>query len=248
MKFRMHLKPIEFEADSLEEANELCSEVLVKEQAEVTLIEQVATQTKEETIPSTVFHTTTETGIIHPLNTPPKRIIRTPGESQSPPKPKRQKKEKVVHHFFKGSKDRADYLTKQTKYYMQGYNWPRGKAMSQANSDWKNRSPLWMQPRTYTIGPLEIFPLSNKGIIDLTAMVGGMLNNYASHIQAEIRFKDIVRLELIGKYEWTTKLWHGFLLEFKQRSGKIAKLYAVEDKFTLLGSVVEGNEVLIYGD
>jgi len=41
MKFIMYLKPIEYEADNLEEANEICSEVLMESQLEVTNIEEV---------------------------------------------------------------------------------------------------------------------------------------------------------------------------------------------------------------
>ena len=41
MKFRMYLKPIEFEANDLQEANDTCSEILIDAQLEVTNIEEV---------------------------------------------------------------------------------------------------------------------------------------------------------------------------------------------------------------
>ena len=41
MKFRMFLKPIDYDAEDLEEANDICSEVLMESQLEVTLIEKL---------------------------------------------------------------------------------------------------------------------------------------------------------------------------------------------------------------
>lgn len=41
MNFRMHIKPIDFESDSLEEANDICEEVLHEANLEITIIEEV---------------------------------------------------------------------------------------------------------------------------------------------------------------------------------------------------------------
>ena len=41
MKFRMFLNPIEFEADNLEEANEIASEVLVESHITSSIIEPI---------------------------------------------------------------------------------------------------------------------------------------------------------------------------------------------------------------